>query len=353
MAEEIKKKRNSKRSLKSRIYHSSFVKGMRRNKKFKYAVIAVTVLMLILVALLVYKSQTEWKKLNVSGFGSDYSSEWNGYEYNKDISTVLLIGIDSTGPMETSETFGEQARADNIVLISFNNKDNNVKILPISRDTMTEVTKFTAKGYEAGKIKTHLGYAYSYGNGGNESSMNVCDAVSTLLYGTEVYKYITTNIDSIGYANELIGGVTVTVPNNDLAFRYPEMKEGSKVKMTSSNVADFLRYRNTDVEGSNAGRMERQQAFLEAYVKKLETMSKDDYKSMWNKLSTDESKIKTNMTEPMFLGMLSNLKKFKYNPDKDNLHIEGVNSVENGYDVFYPDEDKLKALVRKTFFEKL
>ena len=349
--QEKKNKKRNKRSLKSKIYHSSLVRSMRKNKRFRYSVITVVLVMVLVVAVLITKSQSEWKKYDVSASG--HAKAGDGYEYNKNISNILLIGIDSTGPMETCATYGDQARADNIDLISFNSQDKSVKIMPISRDTMTDVTKFSAKGYEVGKIKTHLGFAYSYGNGGNESSMNVCDAVSDFLYGTEVYKYVTTNLDSIGYANDLIGGVTVTVPNNDLAFRYPEMTEGNKVEMTSSNVADFLRYRNTDVDGSNTGRMERQQAFLEAYVKKLETMSKDDYKSMWKKLSSEQSKIKTNMTEKMFLGLLADLKKYKYDPNKDNLHIEGVNTVESGYDVFYPDEKKLKALVRETFFEKM
>lgn len=353
MQETSRNKNKIIRQLKRKIYDSSLAKSMRRNKKMKSAVIAIVVIMLLLVAFLIIKTQREWKKYDVSPFASSSEEVKSGYEYNEKISSILLIGIDSTGTMETSETFGNQARADNIDLISFNNQDKSVKILPISRDTMTEVSNFSSKGYEVGKTKTHIGYAFSFCDGGNESSMNVCNAVSDLLYGTEVYRYVTTNIDSIGYANNLIGGVTVEVPNNDLAGKYPEMTEGSKVELTDANVADFLRYRDTNKDASNTGRMERQQAFLTAYVKKLETMTKEDYEEMWDKLSSDESKIKTNMSESMFLGLLADLKDYTYNPNTDNLVIEGENKVEDGYDVFYPDENKLKELVRKTFFIKM
>ncbi|MCQ2551634.1 MAG: LCP family protein [Clostridia bacterium] len=301
---------------------------------------------------MIFKSQADFNKYDVSTYitgSEDFDLE--DYEYDSNIVNVLLIGIDSKGAMSTSATFGDQARADNIELISFNTHDKTVKILPISRDTMTDIMQYSASGYEMGRIKTHLGFAFTYGNGGNESSMNVCDAVSNLLYGTNVYRYVTTNIDSIGYANDLIGGVTVEVPNNDLARKYSFMTKGNKVKLDDSNVADFLRFRlNTD--GSNNGRMERQVAFLQAYVQKLETMSHDDYVSMWNKLSSDTSKIKTNMDKKMFMSLIGNLKEYTYDPDRDNLKIIGENDVEDGYDVFYPDQDALKQLVIDNYFRR-
>lgn len=346
------KYRHIKHKIKRRLYKFSFFRVMHRNKTYKRIVGAIFVLVLLLVAFLIFKSQADFNRYDVSEFiASSENLDLEDYEYDSNIVNVLLIGIDSKGTMHTSASFGEQARADNIDLISFNTHDKTVKILPISRDTMTEITQYSANGYEMGKLKTHLGFAFTYGNGGNESSINVCDAVSNLLYGTQVYRYVTTNIDSIGYANDLIGGVTVEVPNNDLARMYSNMTKGNKVKLDDSNVADFLRYR-LKTDGSNNGRMERQVAFLEAYVEKLETMSHDDYVSMWNKLSSDTSKIKTNMDKKMFMSLIGNLKEYTYDPDKDNLKIIGENGVEDGYDVFYPDQDALKQLVIDNYFRK-
>lgn len=328
---------------------------MRKNVKMRRLVIAAVLLVFIAAIALIIVNQRHNKMFDVSGFSdgdSKYTITWNGrdWEYNESINSILLIGIDSTGEMKTSDTYGDQARADNIDLISFNYEDKTITILPISRDTMTEVPKFTANGYEASKTLTHLGFAYSFGNGGRASSMNVCNAVSDLLYGVEVYRYVTTNIDSIGYANDLIGGVTVEVPNNDLAGRYPNMTKGAKVRITKKNVEAFLRYRS-DKDGSNNGRMERQQAFLQAYIEKLKTMSDDDYLDMWQQLSSDDSKIKTNMTKSMFMNLIADIKDYRYDPDTDNLKIIGTDVVENGYDAFYPDEDKLKELVVTTFFK--
>ena len=327
---------------------------MRRNKNMKRAVIAIIIAAVLAAAFLIYKSQETWNRFDVSDYSYDKTERaGTGYEYNKDIVSVLLIGIDSKGTMEVSQTYGEQARADSIDLVIFNTKEKTVKLLPVSRDTMTEVTRYSASGYEVGSMKTHLGFAFTFGNGGHESSMNVCNAVSDMLCGAEIYRYITTNLDSIAYANDLIGGVTVTVPNNDLAGKYPEMTQGSMVTLTDENAADFLRYRDTAEDGSNAGRMERQEAFLEAYVQKLETMSEDEYKDMWNRLKSDDTRIRTNIKEKTLMSLIADLRDYSYDPVTDNLSIEGENSVEDGYDVFYPDEEKLEEMARTIFFKKL
>lgn len=348
------KKRRIRKRLKSLFYSSTLVKGMRRNKNMKRAVIAIIIAAVAASAFLIYKSQETWDRFDVSDYSYDKTERaGSGYEYNEDIVSILLIGTDSKGTMEVSQTYGDQARADSISLVIFNTKEKTVKLLPVSRDTITDVTKYSASGYEVGSMKTHLGFAFSFGNGGHESSMNVCNAVSDMLCGAEVYRYITTNLDSIAYANDLIGGVTVTVPNNDLAGKYPEMTQGSEVTLTDENAADFLRYRDTAVDASNAGRMERQEAFLEAYVRKLETMSEDEYKDMWDRLKSDESKIKTNIKEKTLMSLIADLREYRYNPVTDNLSIEGENRVEEGYDVFYPDEAKLREMARTIFFKKL
>ena len=329
---------------------------MKRKKK-TIIMIGVVVLVLALAFLLILKDQKKRKVYQVTPVKSQdsYTVTYNGekYQYNSKVETILLIGVDSTGPMEVSADYGEQARADNLDLIIIDHENKCIKVLPVSRDTYTEVTNYTAKGYAIGKVPTHLGFAFSFGDGGNASSKNVCSAVSELLYGVEIYRYVTTNIDSIGYANDLIGGVDVVVPNNDLAFMYPEMVKGATVTMTKDNVAEFLRYRNLDQDASNVGRMQRQRAFLQSYIEKLETMTESDYVSMWEKLQKDSNIIKTNINQDTFQRLLNCVKDYSYDPDTCNLNIAGKNDKLDGYDVFYVDEDQLKELVINVFYKKV
>lgn len=59
--------------------------------------------------------------------------------------------------------------------------------------------------------------------------------------------------------------MTVTVPNDSLAERYPEFREGAEATITPENAEIFLRSRDTGVSQSAITRMERQQAFLDAF----------------------------------------------------------------------------------------
>ena len=331
----------------------------RHNKKFKIAVTIVIICMALLVAFLIYRDQAAQGAYKVaereySEPQQNYSITYKGeeYDFNSSIESVLLIGVVSRGELKAQESYGVDARADNIDLIIMDRQNHSVKILPISRDTMTEITKYTVKGYESSSYVDHLGFAFSYGDGGKASCDNVCDAVSTLLYGIDVRYYICTNLDSIAFANDILGGVKVQCPNNDLSGRYPEMTEGARIKLNDSNVGDFLRYRNTDEDYSNNGRMERQRAFLDGFVDQVKGMAEDDYMDMWEQLKADDSNILTNMSKSHFAKLIKRIDDYDYDPSQSNLKIEGTDKVEDGHDVFYANEKKLKQLVVDTFYDK-
>lgn len=50
------------------------------------------------------------------------------------------------------------------------------------------------------------------------------------------------------------------------------MAEGAQVTLDDSNIKDFLQYRNTEESFSKKGRMQRQKAYLTAYVEKIQSM---------------------------------------------------------------------------------
>ncbi|MFR3322550.1 MAG: LCP family protein [Lachnospiraceae bacterium] len=71
-------------------------------------------------------------------------------------------------------------------------------------------------------------------------------------------------------------GITLTVPNNDLADQYPELKEGSTVTLDDTTIEPYLRYRDTTKDFSNEGRIERQQTYVTAYIEKLKAQLQKD-----------------------------------------------------------------------------
>ena len=156
---------------------------------------------------------------NSYNMGSGYRNiEYKGesYQYNNRITTILYAGVDSVGKMEESEQYGNKARADTIALVVMDEKKEKMSILSINRDTMTDIRRYTMNGNDKGLYETHLGYAYSYGDGGEVSCENLCEAVSLLMGGIPVNRYVVTNQDSMPYINNLAGGITVTVPDLSL-----------------------------------------------------------------------------------------------------------------------------------------
>ena len=331
---------------------------MKQNNKL--IVIICVVIVALVTGFLIWRDQLAQSVFKVGdetaaeGDEGVYMMTYNGveYEYNNNIMSVMLIGIDSTGKIKSEETYDNHARADNIEILILDRRTNKVSILPISRDTITPVHRYTMNGYDAGTEETHLGFAYTFGDGGKASCLNTQQAVAELLFGVEPRYYFTTNLDSIAFLNNLVGGVTVTVPNSDVAGVHPELSKGSQVTLNDSNVADFLRYRDTNANYSNNGRMERQRAFLEAVIQKLADMSADEYEDMWKKITSKDSNILTNLNNGQFVQILDKIRTYDINPTTNVLKIEGKNGSEDGYDVFYPDKDKLQQLVVDTFFIK-
>lgn len=97
--------------------------------------------------------------------------KYNGskYKYNKDMVNLLFMGVDTTGAV-SGESAGQQpvgsaGQADTIVLAALNNKTKTVTLIPINRDTMTEISIYDVHGKFSGKQKEQLALAYAYGDG--------------------------------------------------------------------------------------------------------------------------------------------------------------------------------------------
>lgn len=155
----------------------------------------------------------------------------HSYTYNTQITAILYAGLDSQGELETYNRYTIAPRADSIEVVILDHYHKKISILAISRDTIASIGRYTMNGNFRGYYDAQLGYAYTYGDGGKVSCANLVEAVSRLLGGVPIQEYVVTNNGSIAELNELIGGVTVVVPNNDLVQMYPELSSGSTVRL--------------------------------------------------------------------------------------------------------------------------
>ena len=332
---------------------------MRHNKKFAAAAALLCIVVLSAGGFFLLHSQKEQSRLHVTAGnsvdmkGGYRTITWKDkdYQYNSLITTILYAGLDSTDPLKASETYSNKARADSVSVVILDKKKKKMSILALNRDTMTEIRRYTRTGEDMGTYVSHLGYAYSYGDGGEVSCEDLKEAVEKLL-GISIDEYAVTNQSSITSINDLVGGVTVTVPNDDLAAMYPELKKGAVVTLDDSNVKDFLQHRDTAVDFSNEGRIERQQAYVTAYVDLLKNRLASEPDQLWQEIGQMNDYLQTSITKNKYLSLARLLEKVSFT-DADYYRPAGKDSAGELHDEFYVDEDALKQLVIDLFYEEV
>lgn len=332
---------------------------MRHNKKFAAAAALLCIVVLSAGGFFLLHSQKEQSRLHVTAGnsvdmkGGYRTITWKDkdYQYNSLITTILYAGLDSTDPLKASETYSNKARADSVSVVILDKKKKKMSILALNRDTMTEIRRYTRTGEDMGTYVSHLGYAYSYGDGGEVSCEDLKEAVEKLL-GISIDEYAVTNQASITSINDLVGGVTVTVPNDDLAAMYPELKKGAVVTLDDSNVKDFLQHRDTAADFSNEGRIERQQAYVTAYVDLLKDRLASEPDQLWQEIGQMNDYLQTSITKNKYLSLARLLEKVSFT-DADYYRPTGKDSAGELHDEFYVDEDALQQLVIDLFYEEV
>lgn len=341
-------------------HHHRKSRHQRKKQKMLILGLAAAVIFVGLAATVVVNKLKEQKNYHVTGtnsvdVGAGYRyTEYNGkkYQYNNRVTTLLYAGLDSFDELKQTATYGDKARADSIMLIVLDEVSKKMSVVAINRDTMTEVHRFSRNGDDLGVYVTHLGYAYTNGDGGEASCENLKTAVSTLFNDLPIDGYMVSNQTSIVMINDLVGGVTVTVPNDDLAAKYPELTTGNVVTLDESNVRAYVQQRDTAVDFSNEGRIERQKSFVLSFMDEFGAMVKEDASSVWDSLEACSDWMQTDITKNKYLSLADAFSNTNLTPDSYYI-LEGEDQLGELHDEFYYDEDALQELIIKLFYREI
>lgn len=341
-------------------HHHRKSRHQRKKQKMLILGLAAAVAFVGLAATVVINKLKEQKNYHVTGansvdVGAGYRyTEYNGkkYQYNNRVTTLLYAGLDAFDELKQTATYGDKARADSIMLIVLDEVSKKMSVVAINRDTMTEVHRFSRKGDDLGVYVTHLGYAYTNGDGGEASCENLKTAVSTLFNNLPIDGYMVSNQTSIVMINDLVGGVTVTVPNDDLAAKYPELTTGNVVTLDESNVRAYVQQRDTAVDFSNEGRIERQKSFVLSFMDEFGAMVKEDASSVWDSLEACSDWMQTDITKNKYLSLADAFSNTNLTPDSYYI-LEGEDQLGELHDEFYYDEDALQELIIKLFYREI
>lgn len=161
---------------------------------------------------------------------------------------IALLGLDAR-----TDTF-EGTRSDCIIIVSINEKTKDVKLCSVYRDTYLNLTN---RGLDK------VNHAYAYG-----------DAKLTLSTLNEnldlnITEYVTVNFDTVRTVVDAIGGVTVTVTNEE-ATKIPNISSAGTYNLNGEQALAYSRIRKIDTDYK---RTERMRTVLTAIFDKAKTLS--------------------------------------------------------------------------------
>ena len=267
------------------------------------------------------------------------------YRYRSEWMNILFLGVDKSEPVTLQNTAGTAGQADCIMLLSFNRDTKQAEILQISRDSMTDVDIYDINGEYYTTVTAQLAAQYAYGKGEKSSCWAMEQTVSELLFDLPIDGYLAVTVDSIGIINDAVGGVTLTL-TEDCTDLDPSYTKGSVITLNGEEAEEFVRYRDTTVQGSNNQRMRRQVQYIPALIQAIRSKmgnSGEYYEILYPKLA---EYMVTDLTAEQ-LNALG-----EYEPDMENVfYVPGEIKAGEVNEEFHVDDEQLQEMLLERFYE--
>ncbi len=301
---------------------------------------------------MVQNEMTEQDQSNVA-----WKSDWvryNGevYDYNEDITTFLIMGIDKNDEKVTEVAEGtDGGQADSLFLMVLNPHDQSIKIIGINRNSMTDVDIYDEYGRYQTTVVAQIATQHGFGNGVEKSCEYQVKAVSNMFYQLPIHGYAAINMSAIPIINDQVGGVDVTVLE-DLTRWDKSLVEGKDVHLMGDSAYTYVRARDMSVFGSSDTRLDRQRQYLNGFIKAARDSSLDNPNAAVDLFTSISEKMVTNITvdEISYLAPL----KTSYSFDSSDLRmIEGKTQKNGEFEEFIVDEDSLYQTIIDIFYEKV
>lgn len=237
-------------------------KGLSTNAKWGIALLVeVIVLVVMVVGYFHFWIDSKYEKVQILEIEKEELAINEGAnEVQKGYTNIALFGLDAR---DTS--LGAGNRSDAIMVLSINNDTKEVRIVSIYRDTLLEIE-------DGSGVTAKVNAAYAYG--GPELAIKTLNANLDL----EITEFVAVNWKALTLAIDELGGVTVSVEQNELTSLnmsiteqlqsiggYSEgVFETGDLKLNGTQAVAYARIRSTDQ--GDITRTERQREVLSAMV---------------------------------------------------------------------------------------
>lgn len=218
----------------------------------------------------------------------------NGYR------TIAIFGVDSR-----NDELEKGTRSDSIILATIDEKNKEVKLTSVYRDTYLEIT---------GRSLDKVTHAYYYG--GAELAMSTLNTNMDL----NIKEFVTVNFESVVDIVNAVGGININITSAELKYINGYIDEINRVTKNSAshvtktgsqnlNGVQALAYgRIRYTSGGDYKRTERMRDILTAVVNKAKKMSLSQLNSLADKLLPV---VYTNVNSGEILSLLPQLATYK------------------------------------------
>lgn len=324
---------------------------MKRQKKLAVGLVSLLILVFVVIfsGLQILESTVLAPEQPADATVATKTITRKGVDYfpRQDITVFLILGIDEFGPVKDSKSYNNEGESDVVLLAIFDETAKTYNVLALNRDTMMDVPVLGLGGKFAGTYFEQLALAHTYGSGLQDSCENTKKAVSDFLNGIRIDYYLAMNMDAIGILNDAVGGVQVNV-TDDFSLVDPTIQKGQMV-LKGEQALHFVRLRKDVGIQLNIARMERQRAYMEAFVDALNNQVNQSASFVFDTYD----KISPYLVSDCSVNTLSTLvNRFSEYELKEIVSPEGENRQGKVFMEFYVDEEKLDDLVIRLFYRK-
>lgn len=317
-----------------------------KKKALLLVLICVVVMCSALLAISIWENQQDFVGERPSEEFTGENTDSVEYKLNKNIETVLVMGLDKFSEEVDSSSYDNDQQADFLMLFVLDNQNKTCKAIHINRDTMVEMDVLGVAGQKVGTTTQQIALSHTYGNGQNVSCRNTTKAVSNLLDGIDVTHYLSVTMDAVPVFNDLVGGVTVEVLD-DFTGIDDTLVKGEKVTLMGDKALTYVRNRYGLEDSTNSNRMIRQKQYIEELYRITREKTKSDENfvlTAWQELSQYAV---SDCYEQDLLQIYEKISGYEY---LGTVNIEGKSLVGESFMEFYPDEEKLEKLVLEMFY---
>nr|WP_294530684.1 LCP family protein [uncultured Blautia sp.] len=266
------------------------------------------------------------------------------------LETYLFAGIDDLGKITEIREYDGSGQCDVLVVLVRDRSTDQCQMVTIDRNTITPVKSLEDDGNYISTDDMQISLAHAMSLDHVTRAENTVDAVSTLLGGAKIDYYAMVNVGAVQPANDLVGGVTVTV-KDDFSGVDDSLKKGETVTLMGVHAENFIRGRMTmKDDDTNQNRMARQAQYEEGFRSAFRQKCSEDSSFPLKMYHTLEDYMTTTVTARKF----SRLALLLTDETKvTKLDINGTYGVDDSdWQTFTPDTDSLKQVILTLFYKK-